>query len=105
MNTTLAAIVAEWLGLAMIGLMAWILWRAHRSKDNKIDLSALLVDTVTGNVTLAKFGGLLALLSSTWIVVYLAVDKSLTDTAFAAYVATWGAVKVANDVIQAKKDG
>ena len=99
-DTTTAALIAEWLGGVMIATFVFVLWRSQLDRNNAIDLSSLILDKVAGKqqVTLAKFGGLLALLCSTWLVVYLALDKSLTDFIFASYVVGWGAVKVSGDV-------
>ncbi len=95
-GTTTAALIAEWLGGVMIATFVFVLWRSQLDRNSKVDLSSLLLDK--GQVTLAKFGGLLALLCSTWLVVYLALDKSLTDTVFGVYVVGWGGVKVAADI-------
>ena len=95
-STTTAALIVEWLGGVMIVTFVYVLWSSQRDKNSKVDLSSLLLDK--GEVTLAKFGGLLALLTSTFVMVYLALDKSLTDFVFASYVVGWGGVKVAADI-------
>lgn len=79
----------------MILTFAYVLGKAQFSKDSMINLNSLIIDK--GVVTLAKFGGLLALLTTTWLVVYLAVDKALTEGIFIGYVVGWGGVKIAAD--------
>lgn len=91
-----ATLVVQWLGVAMVATFVYVLWRAHRNGENNIDLSSLLVDN--GVVTLAKFGGLLALLTTTWLIVLLALKGALTDVALGAYLTAWGIVKIAGDV-------
>lgn len=95
-NTTAAAAIVQWMGAAMVCVFIFVLVRAHFNKEGSINLSMLI--TEEGKVTLAKFGGLLALLTSTWLVVYLAVDKALTEGIFIGYVVGWGGVKIAADL-------
>lgn len=92
-------------GAVMILLGGYVLWRAHRNKNSAIDLAFLLVDGALQppRVTLAKFSAMVALLTSTWLVVYLTVTGKLDGVIFAAYVGTWGAVKVAGDMTAAKE--
>lgn len=85
------------LGCFLLVMFAVILVRAQFDEKNKIDLSYLLVDSTTGNVTLAKFTGLGAFLTSTWVLVDLAVSGHF-DPSFAGwYMGVWGGVKVATD--------
>jgi hypothetical protein len=109
-NTTTAALVAEFLGGAMLLLLVLVLIQAHFSKDSRINLADLLLDhqlNKRGQVTLAKFGGFIALLASTWIVVYLALDKALTDFIFVSYLGAWVLGKLGTELINstAKKEG
>lgn len=92
-------------GAVMLLLGGYILWRAHRARGNAIDLAFLLVDGDLNppRVTLAKFGGLVALLTSTWLVVYLAVAGKLDGVIFGAYLTAWAAVKIAADVTRARE--
>lgn len=92
-------------GAVMVLLGGYILWRAHRNRGNAIDLAFLLVDGDLNppRVTLAKFGGLVALLTSTWLVVYLAVAGKLDGVIFGAYLTAWAAVKIAADVTRARE--
>lgn len=84
------------LGLFLLGMTAWILWRAQRG-PGKIDLTYLLVDSAVGNVTLAKFTGFGAFLASTWVLVDLAVTQHWDSTYGIGYVAVWAGAKVATD--------
>ena len=93
------------LGLFLLAITVFILARAQTDKKNKIDLQYLLVDSSTQKITLAKFSGFGAFMASTWVFVMLPVTGKF-DAAFAsAYMVTWGAVKVAQDVIQSKGAG
>lgn len=97
----------EGLGCVLLLLGVYIIWRAQRDPTNKIDIAYLLVDSQTGNVTLAKWCGLVALLASTWVFVYMAVSNRFDTTFAIAYLGTWGAVKVAQDYFnwQAQANG
>lgn len=96
MNAAQVAMYA--LGAMGILLIAWVLYNAQHDRNNKIDLNYLLVDSAVGNVTLGKFGGLISLVASTWIIVYLAVTNKFDGVAYAAYLAAWAAVKIAGDI-------
>jgi hypothetical protein len=101
-----SAWVMQGLGAALFVVFGWLLYAAHHDKRNKIDLTYLLVDPTLGKVTLAKFGGLLALFSSTYVFIYLALSQHFDATYASAYMLTWGAVKVAADFRpNAGKDG
>lgn len=87
------------LGLFLLLLVALILARAQ---GKGLDLSYLLLDSQIGKVTLAKFTGFGAFTASTWIVVQQAVIGKLDAGMFTAYIAGWGAVKVAQDYFNSK---
>lgn len=93
-----------WAGAGLLALGVYVLWRAHRNRRSAIDVEYLLVDgaLTPPRVTLAKFTGFGAFLVSTWIVLYLTVTGKFDSTAFVAYLAAWGAVKVAGDYITAR---
>ena len=91
------------LGVFLLTMFCWILLQAQMNRRNKIDLSYLLVDSTINNVTLAKFGGLMALVASTWVFIYLPVSGHF-DSAYAiGYIVGWGAVKVATDFSKTKE--
>jgi hypothetical protein len=85
------------LGLVLLALLVWILTSAQISKTSPVDLSYLLVDSTIGHVTLAKFAGFGAFLSSTWVFVYLAVTGRFDTTYASIYMAVWAGAKVATD--------
>jgi hypothetical protein len=86
------------LGLFLLMLLGWILWRGQHDKNNKaFDLNYVLVDTTVGTITLAKFGGFSALLASTWVLIDLTVTGHFDSPYAIAYIAGWGGFKVATD--------
>ena len=94
----------QWAGAVLLLLGVYVLWRAHRSRTSAINVEDLLVDATTQppRVTLAKFAGFGAFLVSTWVVLYLTVSGKFDSAAFIAYLAAWGAVKVAGDYINSR---
>lgn len=86
------------LGSFLLVLLGWILWRCQHDQANQaFDLNYLLVDSTTGKITLAKFGGFVALLASTWVLIDLTVTGHF-DAGYAfAYVGCWAGSKVATD--------
>jgi hypothetical protein len=94
-------------GGIMIILMLYILWLAHKSPTNRINVADLLVDSSLKppRATLAKFVGLGAWMLSSWILVYITVTGGFNETAFTTYLFTWGAVKVAADFAGSREGG
>lgn len=86
------------LGLFCIILLVVLMFSAQRDKKNKIDFAMLLVEPAVGNVTLAKYGGLVALIATTWIIIYLTVTGHFDATAFLWYLTAWCGVKIAADI-------
>ena len=89
------------LGLVLLAVLAFILWKAQRG-PGKVDLTYLLVDSSVGNVTLAKFTGFGAFLASTWVFVDLAVTGRWDSTYGSWYIALWAGAKVATDFALAR---
>lgn len=76
-------------GMIMVAAGVWLLVRAQFSRSNPIDFGTMLIDQKDGTTSLRKVGELVALLTTTWVVLYLAVKSDLTDTIFFAYVGAW----------------
>lgn len=69
------------------------LYKLHRNPNNPFDLTDLL--KLNGRVSKAAVAFLTTLFTSSWYVVHEALEKQLTDVAFAAYLAAWVAPIVA----------
>jgi hypothetical protein len=93
--------IVAWIGIGLLGLGTLVLWRAHRSKDTPIDFAHLLVD-VKGKTSLRKCGEALALLASTWVVLWMASLKTLTETIFLGYVLIWAARSAIGPLVAAR---
>ena len=78
---------------AIVLIVALFLIRAHRDPNNPFDLFDLL--KINGHVSKVAVAFLTTLFTSSWYVVHEALEKQLTDTAFAAYLAAWVAPIVA----------
>jgi hypothetical protein len=76
----------QMLGLAGMALFFWFLWRAQRSKDNPIDFATMLVWPGTGQTSLIAVGSLLGILTTTWMIVDLALRNHLTPEYFGIYI-------------------
>jgi hypothetical protein len=76
------------LGLALLVFGAWALLRAQRSEASPIDFAHTLQDP-DGRTSLRKVGEWVALLSSTWLVVFLATAGRLTDWIFGLWLVAW----------------
>jgi hypothetical protein len=78
---------------AVILIVSLFLYKAHRDPNNSFDLTDLL--KVNGRVSKIAVAFLVTLFTSSWYVVHEALEKQLTDTGFAAYLAAWVAPIVA----------
>lgn len=77
----------------MIGFFSVLLsW--HLNKTNSIDLKSLLIKD--GEVSLSKLGQLIALLVSTWIIVYQTRAGLLTEFLFLGYMTAWSGANLAS---------
>lgn len=92
-------------GMFLSGLGVYLLWRASKNKNSRIDISDILVDSSLKppRVTLAKFSGVVALFASTWWITVLLAREDFSAEYLWAYLATWGAVKVAGDIWSSKE--
>lgn len=68
-------------------LLSW-----HLNKNNSIDLKTILVKD--GELSLSKLGQLIALLVSTWIIVYQTRHELLNEWLFTSYLFTWTGANV-----------
>jgi hypothetical protein len=76
-------------------LMLWILWSLQHTKDN-FDLRWVIVDEQTKQPSLHKIGQLTALIMSTWLLVYLALQGKMDATYFGTYMAVWAGAESVN---------
>jgi hypothetical protein len=80
-----------------------ILWWLQRTKDN-FDLRWVIVDEQTKQPSIHKIGQLTALIMSTWLLVYLALQGRMDGTYFGTYMAIWAGAQVANKYLSTRDD-
>lgn len=68
-------------------LLAWALYRSHKSPALTFDLLDLLIEN--GRVSKIAFAFLTTLGATTWIIIRLTLDGKLTEGYFAGYGAVW----------------
>lgn len=95
----------ELLLLFMFFMLARLLWKAHTATGNNFDIKYLLIDEGTSRVSLKKLGALLALLTSTWIVLFMTVKGSITESILGLYLFVWAGVYVTPQSIAAWRAG
>lgn len=88
--------------LALICALLIVLGLWQR-KDDTFDLRWLLVDSKTNKVSLSKTGQLIALIVSSWALIFETRNGNLTEWLFMAYIATWSGVNVASKVVEKMK--
>lgn len=87
--------------VVMFFMMARLLYQAHTATGNNFDIKYLLIDERTEHVSLKKMGALLALITSTWIVLYLTVKGSVTESILGLYLFVWAGVYVTPQTVAA----
>jgi len=90
--------------IAMAALAAFLAGYAQ-SKDDDFDLRDLVRDSRSGRVSLFKVGQLVALASSTWLLIYEALHGRMTDWMFTGYMVSWAGANIANKLTEQKKEG
>lgn len=87
------------LGLgALFFLMILVKW--HLEPANGFDLKSIL--TKDGEFSLSKVGQFVALMVSTWTVIYTTRHGQLTDFVFNGYMLSWAGANLASKIIDLK---
>lgn len=81
--------------VSVIGLLT--IWQM---KDDSFDLRWLIVDNEKKTPSLFKLGQMMAMLASTWAMIYETRHGRLTEWLFLAYICVWSGVNVANKVAE-----
>jgi hypothetical protein len=90
--------------LALASLfLAILLWLWHTDKDTPFDLTALFIDSRTKRVSLMKVGQAIAMLTSTWVLIYETRQGRLSEYLFVGYMLAWSGANLANKFISGKQ--
>ena len=81
-----------------VALMLMLKW--HLDDKNNFDVRTSLMKD--GHLSLAKMGQLVALLVSTWIIIYQTRKGLLTDWLFTGYMIAWSGANLASKYIDSK---
>jgi hypothetical protein len=76
----------------LIGILLWI-W--HNDSTTRFDLTELITDSKTNRTSLMKLGQTLALLVSTWVLIYETREGRLTEWLFLSYMGIWSGANLA----------
>jgi hypothetical protein len=80
-------------------LFVAMILRWHLSKDSNLDLQYLFIDTETKMFSIFKFGQVVALFVSTWVLIRETSHDRLGEWLFTAYMLAWGGANIANRII------
>ena len=89
----------EW-GLITVGFLLLAHW--HMSSKSKIDLQYLFLDTDTNTFSIYKFGQIICLGASTWVLVRETNHDRLNEWLYAGYMLAWTGVNIANKLTATK---
>lgn len=103
MNNILATLDLETLVLGISSLLFIIfLITAHSSKVQPFDIKTTIVDE-SGRFSLSKFGQLVALMVSTWVLIYQTRHNNLTEWLFIGYMSAWAGANLLNKYLDRGK--
>jgi hypothetical protein len=80
--------------MVMVAASVAILLKIQRTKDD-YDLRSVISDE-NGQPSIHKIGQLIALMLSTWMLVYLALHNQMTEGYFGTYMGIWAAAQAAD---------
>jgi hypothetical protein len=84
-----------WLLIITVMVLLVVVIRWHLDPRTRFDLRDMMVSSQSKEVSVYKVGQLIALLVSTWVIVYETREKRLTEWLFTAYMIAWGGVNMA----------
>jgi hypothetical protein len=85
---------------AVVFLGMMINW--HTRPNNSFDLKDTFVDK-SGTLSLSKLGQMIAMLVSTWIIIYQTRHNLLTEWLFTGYMLAWAGANVAHKWLDQKE--
>lgn len=88
------------LGIGSIIFLIFLV-KAHLS-ENPFDIKSTITDE-TGRFSLSKFGQLVAMITSTWVLIYQTRHAALTEWLFAGYMAAWAGANLLNKYLDRGK--
>lgn len=101
LRTLDASVVA----LTIIGaLTICVVWSWHANKSNDFHLQQVLVDNVSGKISVEKVGYMTALAVSTWIMISLTLSKQMTEGYLAGFLGIFALSRAASSGLSVWKD-
>lgn len=88
--------------LLLAGVAVVIILAVWHIKDSSFDASQI-VTNVDGSFSLSKFGQLVSMLVSTWIVIYQTRHGLLAEWLFTSYLVTWAGANAFSKYLESKK--
>lgn len=70
------------------GVLAYVLYKAHVNPGS-FDLKDMLRQSESGKADIYKFGQMICLFVSSWLIIYLASNKTITEYYFGLYMLAW----------------
>ena len=102
MNQFIESLNLETITLYIAAFIAvYILAQWHFSKDTAFDLKSAISED--GRFSLSKFGQLVALFLSSWVLVYQTRHSALTEWLYMSYISTWAVANGFSKYLETKK--
>ena len=91
-----------WLLAISAGFFLYLLYSWHTDKNTSLDVRTLVM---TGDkLSLAKMGQFIAMIVSTWVIIYQTRATLLTEWLFTGYMLAWAGAGVAGKLIDKTAD-
>ena len=89
------------LGIGTILFLIILSWW-HARKNVEFDVKDIFIDGRTNRLSLAKLGQFVAMLVSTWIIIYQTRHGLLTEWLFTGYMLAWAGANIAGKWLDKK---
>ena len=81
--------IGQMLSLGVITSIGVAMYKIHTNKSNTLNLDDLFVDRSSGKINGSKVRMNLAFFVTSWVMIYSALNGTMTEWLFAGYLAAW----------------
>lgn len=90
--------------LVILGMACYVAYQWNKSKDHSFQLDQMLVDSVTGKISIEKVGYVTALTIGSWGFIALIQTGKMTESYFMGYLGVFALSRAASSAISVTKD-
>lgn len=92
-----------WILIAGMAFFLVIIYQWHTDEKTAFDVKTILLDDA-GKFSLSKFGQLVCMITSTWVMIYQTRNSLLTEWLYSGYMLAWAGAGLAGKWIDKAKE-